>query len=133
VIFVADIQRAVADHFGIPLEAMSSPTKQRDYARPRQVAMFLARQLTAQSTTTIGKKFKRDHSTIVNGVQVVQRLCSQDVAFSGAVAWLGAKISVEGRTGNIPAFFCDTPHSFQQAFHSLSTGEVIAEQESVAA
>lgn len=113
-ILVADIQRTVAEHFGLPVSTMREQNRVRDLSRPRQVAMYLSRRLTPLSTVVIGQRFNRDHSTIVNGSQVVQRLCADDVSFSGEVAWLEAKISVDAKTKVIPPVFRVLAPLYQQ-------------------
>jgi chromosomal replication initiator protein len=83
-IFVADIQRAVADHYGLPIEAMREPdgasgSRQRERARPRQVAMRLATHLTEHSLVRIGQFFgNRDHSTVISACKNVDRLRRDD-------------------------------------------------------
>ena len=75
---IALIQAATADHYGIGLDTMWGRTKVPKFSHPRQVAMCLARRLTKQSTTVIGWKFKRDHSTICWAEQEVERRCLTD-------------------------------------------------------
>lgn len=72
-IFVRDIQAATARHYGIPVAMLSAPTRERQYAHPRQVAMALSRRLTDHSWNTIARIFQRDHSTIVTGAQAAER------------------------------------------------------------
>lgn len=72
-IFVRDIQQAVADHHRIPVETMWGRSNLRAHSWPRQEAMCLSRRLTDRSTVTIARCFKRDHSTVVNATQVVER------------------------------------------------------------
>lgn len=74
-IFIRDIQAATAQHYAIPVAAMSSREQVRQFARPRQVAMALSRRLTDHSTVTIGRIFNRDHSTIITGAQAAERRC----------------------------------------------------------
>ena len=71
-ISVDDIQRKVAEHYNIRLSDMHSPRRARTVARPRQVAMYLAKALTEHSLPEIGRKFGgRDHTTIMHGVRLV--------------------------------------------------------------
>lgn len=74
-IFVRDIQAATARHYAIPMDVMLSRSKADRVSHPRQVAMALSRRLTDHSTPTIGRMFKRDHSTIIYGAQVAERSC----------------------------------------------------------
>ena len=55
------------------------PKRVRSYARPRQVAMYLAKSLTARSLPEIGRRFGgRDHTTVIHGVRRIEELKTQD-------------------------------------------------------
>ncbi len=69
---VAAIQKATADYFRIPLDAMMSRRRKRVYAYARMVAMFTARQMTNFSYPQLGEFFYRDHSTVIHGVNLIQ-------------------------------------------------------------
>jgi chromosomal replication initiator protein len=76
---IDDIQRRVAEHYNIRLADMSSPRRARAVARPRQVAMYLAKQLTSRSLPEIGRKFGgRDHTTVMHAVKKVDELQASD-------------------------------------------------------
>ncbi len=76
---IDDIQRRVAEHYNIRLADMSSPRRARAVARPRQIAMYLAKQLTTRSLPEIGRKFGgRDHTTVMHAVRKVDELQSAD-------------------------------------------------------
>ncbi|MBU1277342.1 MAG: chromosomal replication initiator protein DnaA [Proteobacteria bacterium] len=76
---VDDVLRAVAAHYGIRPADIKSSRKSRDISRPRQVAMYLARRLTNASFPDIGQALGgKDHSTVVKGVQRVEKLLAQD-------------------------------------------------------
>lgn len=77
---IQDVQRIVARHYGLEPGYMTSADRSRYYAHPRQVAMYLARELTGHSTTVIGHWFNRDHSTIVHGTQVVRKRVEENPA-----------------------------------------------------
>lgn len=78
-ITIDEIQRKVADHYNIRLTDMHSARRARQVARPRQVAMYLAKQLTARSLPEIGRKFGgRDHTTVMHAVRKVEELMSDD-------------------------------------------------------
>jgi len=88
-ITIDDIQRQVAEHFGIRLADMHSARRARNVARPRQVAMYLAKQLTPRSLPEIGRKFGgRDHTTVMHAVKKVEELMSEDPSFSQDVETL---------------------------------------------
>jgi len=79
---IEEIQRRVAEHFNIKQADMQSPRRARQVARPRQVAMYLAKQLTTRSLPEIGRKFGgRDHTTVMHAVKKVEELCAADSAF----------------------------------------------------
>ncbi|HEX9858978.1 MAG TPA: chromosomal replication initiator protein DnaA [Paracoccaceae bacterium] len=76
---IEEIQRKVAEHFNIRLSDMIGPKRMRTIARPRQVAMYLAKQLTPRSLPEIGRRFGgRDHTTIMHGVRKIEELMSTD-------------------------------------------------------
>lgn len=76
---VEEIQRKVAEHYNIRLSDMIGPKRLRTIARPRQIAMYLAKQMTTRSLPEIGRRFGgRDHTTIMHGVRKVEELAAQD-------------------------------------------------------
>ena len=82
-ITIEEIQKRVAAHFNIRLGDMHSARRARNVARPRQVAMYLAKQLTSRSLPEIGRKFGgRDHTTVMHGVKRVEQLRETDATFA---------------------------------------------------
>ncbi|MBN2760120.1 MAG: chromosomal replication initiator protein DnaA [Rhodobacteraceae bacterium] len=76
---VEEIQRKVSEHFNIRLSDMLGPKRARNIARPRQIAMYLAKDLTSRSLPEIGRRFGgRDHTTILYGVRKVEELLVTD-------------------------------------------------------
>ncbi|HEX3862942.1 MAG TPA: chromosomal replication initiator protein DnaA [Stellaceae bacterium] len=76
---IDEIQRRVAEHFNIKMAEMTSARRSRIVARPRQVAMYLAKQLTSRSLPEIGRKFGgRDHTTVMHGVRKIEELTATD-------------------------------------------------------
>jgi chromosomal replication initiator protein len=76
---IEDIQKAVVEHYAIRMADMSSARRSRSVARPRQVAMYLAKQLTPRSLPEIGKRFGgRDHTTVMHAVRQIERLGQED-------------------------------------------------------
>ncbi|MBK6468831.1 MAG: chromosomal replication initiator protein DnaA [Rhodobacter sp.] len=76
---IEEIQRKVAEHYNIRLSDMIGPKRMRTIARPRQVAMYLAKQLTSRSLPEIGRRFGgRDHTTIMHGVRKIEELMASD-------------------------------------------------------
>jgi chromosomal replication initiator protein len=86
---IEDIQKRVAAHFNVRLADMFSERRSRSVARPRQIAMYLAKQLTQRSLPEIGRKFGgRDHTTVMHAVRKVEELRTQDQAFAEDVDML---------------------------------------------
>lgn len=80
---IDNIQRVVSEFFRIPLKELTGPKRTRIYARPRQIAMGLARELTNDSFPDIGEAFGgRDHSTVMHACDKVRELCQNDPAFN---------------------------------------------------
>ncbi len=80
---VEEIQQQVANHFQIKIGEMQSARRSRAVARPRQVAMYLAKQLTQHSLPDIGRRFGgRDHTTVLHAVKKVDELRSIDKQFN---------------------------------------------------
>ena len=80
---IEDIQRRVAEHYSLRLADMHSERRARAVARPRQVAMYLAKQLTSRSLPEIGRKFGgRDHTTVMHAVRRIEELRNSDRAIS---------------------------------------------------
>jgi chromosomal replication initiator protein len=80
---IDEIQRRVAEHFNIKLVEMTSSRRARVVARPRQVAMYLAKQLTQRSLPEIGRKFGgRDHTTVMHAVRKIEELTRSDRALA---------------------------------------------------
>ena len=79
---IDEIQKKVAEHYTIKLADMHSARRSRTVARPRQVAMYLCKQLTTRSLPEIGRKFGgRDHTTVIHAVKKVEELRSIDSSF----------------------------------------------------
>lgn len=78
-ITIEDIQRAVCTHFRIDRSEMASARRARAVARPRQIAMYLAKELTPRSFPEIGRRFGgRDHSTVIHAVKTIEALRGTD-------------------------------------------------------
>ena len=86
---IEEIQKRVSDYYNIRVAEMSSARRAQMVARPRQVAMFLAKQLTSRSLPEIGRKFgNRDHTTVMHAIKKVEQLSSADPGFSEDVELL---------------------------------------------
>lgn len=92
---IDEIQRRVAEHFNIRLGEMTSDRRARAVARPRQVAMYLAKQLTTRSLPEIGRKFGgRDHTTVIHAVRKIEELKATDAALAEDVELLRRMLQV---------------------------------------
>ena len=77
---VEEIQRKVAEHYHIRLSDLLGPKRMRSIARPRQVAMYLAKTMTQRSLPEIGRRFGgRDHTTVMHAVRRIEELKAEDV------------------------------------------------------
>ena len=91
---IEEIQRKVAEHYNIRLSEMMSKRRERSVARPRQIAMFLAKNLTTKSLPDIGRAFNRDHTTVLHGIKAVEELREKDSAFKEETEALRRMLSV---------------------------------------
>ena len=79
IITVDKIQNTVSNFFNIPLAEMLSQRRSRPLARPRQIAMYLAKKMTTRSLPEIGRRFaNRDHTTVIHAVKTITRLSEKD-------------------------------------------------------
>jgi len=78
-ITVENIQKTVADYYKIKVADLFSSKRTRQVVRPRQVAMWLSKNLTSQSYPAIGESFGgRDHTTVLHAVRTIEALRSKD-------------------------------------------------------
>ncbi|MGF1475122.1 MAG: chromosomal replication initiator protein DnaA [Geminicoccaceae bacterium] len=78
-ISIEEIQKTTVAHFGLKLADMTSKRRARAVARPRQVAMYLAKQLTPRSLPDIGRRFGgRDHTTVMHAIKKIEDLIRED-------------------------------------------------------
>ncbi len=91
------IKRAAASEFGVESGTMDGKSRARHIARPRQVAMYLARELTLCSLGQIGIAFgRRDHTTVRNAVARVAHLLQADPALAGHTAAIRNRLLADG-------------------------------------
>ena len=92
-ITVDDIQKTVADHYGLKQSDLLCERRTRAVARPRHVAMYLAKQLTTRSYPDIGRRFGgRDHTTVLHAVKRIEALKAEDPALAADVELLARKL-----------------------------------------
>lgn len=88
------IQKRVADHYQIRHSDMTSKRRPANIALPRQIAMYLARQLTKHSLQEIGDAFGgRDHGTVIHACKTVENMMEQDDAVRGSVEFLKTQLA----------------------------------------
>lgn len=91
---IEGIQKRVADHYQIRHSDMTSKRRPNAIAFPRQIAMYLSRQLTRHSLQEIGEAFGgRDHGTVIHAVKTVENMMEQDDSVRGSVDFLKAQLS----------------------------------------
>tara|TARA_Y100000813_G_C24150432_1_gene346871 strand:- start:93 stop:1475 length:1383 start_codon:yes stop_codon:yes gene_type:complete len=86
---IEQIQKKVSEHFNVKMSDMSSARRSRTIARPRQIAMYLSKNLTSRSLPEIGRRFgNRDHTTVIHAVRKVEELRNKDLSFDEDVELL---------------------------------------------
>ncbi len=91
---IEGIQKRVAEHYQIRHSDMTSKRRPNAIAFPRQIAMYLCRQLTRHSLQEIGDAFGgRDHGTVIHAVKTVENMMEQDDSVRGSVDFLKTQLS----------------------------------------
>jgi chromosomal replication initiator protein len=94
-ITIEHIRDIVCDHFGLKIEDMLSKRRDRQLAQARQIAMYLAKNYTQSSLSTIGATIgKRDHATVLHACKVVSDLMEMDKSYKGCVEEIKQKINL---------------------------------------
>jgi chromosomal replication initiator protein len=88
------IQEAVSAHYGLTVAKLTSPSREQKIALPRQVAMYLCRELAKETFQSIAEKFnKKDHTTVIAAVDRIVKLAEADPEVRTAVAALTSRLS----------------------------------------
>lgn len=95
-ITVSSIQQEVADYFLLKLADLKSTRRDRKIARPRQVAMYLAKNLTTLSLPDIAKAFDRDHTTVMHAVKTIEKIRMTDRAVAEDIALITRRLQNGG-------------------------------------
>jgi chromosomal replication initiator protein len=91
---IALIQKVVSQHFRVPVDAMKSKVRTAAYAFPRQVAIYLARDITSCSLTQIGQRFGgRDHTTVIHACQKIGDRIEVDVSLKTTIQQLKKELT----------------------------------------
>ncbi len=94
---IEDIQRKTAEFYKLDVKDFHSPQRARRVARPRQVAMYLARKLTTRSLPEIGRRFGgRDHTTVLHACRRIEALIDEDPMFRQEVDFLSQMLQRRG-------------------------------------
>jgi chromosomal replication initiator protein len=95
IITIEHIQRKTADFFGVRVSDMRAKTRTKAVAFPRQIAMYLARQLTHASLAEIGRSFGgKDHTTVLHAVDKLQTLLHDDPKFKKTIDTITQSITL---------------------------------------
>lgn len=79
------IFHVIFEEYGITREGLLSQSRVRVYSKPRQMAMYLLRNLTKRSYPSIGNQMKRDHTTVIHGVRAIEDRASKDRELSATI------------------------------------------------
>jgi len=91
---IEDIQRKTAEFYKLEVRDLHSKERSRRVARPRQVAMYLSRELTMRSLPEIGRRFgNRDHTTVLHACRRITELCTTDPLFKQEIDFLKQVLS----------------------------------------
>ncbi len=91
---ISVIQKVVSQHYRVPVESMRSKVRTARLTFPRQVAIFLARDLTSASLAQIGQRFGgRDHTTVIHACQKISELIDRDVSLRSTIGQLRKELS----------------------------------------
>ncbi|PYE52798.1 chromosomal replication initiator protein DnaA [Deinococcus yavapaiensis] len=89
---MSDVLRAVAEHYGVPIEALKGAGRIREVVVPRQIAMYLIRSMTSHSLPEIGMFFGRDHSTVLHATQKVGEQVGKDSELTQQIEMLKRRV-----------------------------------------
>ena len=90
---VRDIQSKVAKHFGLELNDILAERRMVKIVLPRQIAMYLAKELTLKSLMEIGRMFNRDHTTVLSNIRKISEMIASDPVFRAKVEALREEIA----------------------------------------
>lgn len=98
---IEEIKLKTASFFGCKVADLESESRAREFVRPRQAAMYLARQMTQRSLPEIARRFKRlDHTTVMNALKRVEKRREEDPEFAQALETL--RLSIRSWSGQPP-------------------------------
>ncbi len=83
---IDDIQRIVAERYAIKLSDLKGKSRKKEIVNPRQIAMYLARDILDDSLVTISNAFERDHTTVMHGIEKIKDQMEADSEFAAEIA-----------------------------------------------
>lgn len=87
-ITLENIQKTVADYYKLRVSDLISDKRTRNLVRPRQIAMYLSKELTNHSLPEIGGAYKRDHTTVLHACRQIKKFCESDLQMDEEVGTL---------------------------------------------
>lgn len=92
---IEEIQKRVANHYGIKISDIKSSKRMKALVLPRQIAMYLARQLTSYSYPEIGDRFGgKDHSTIIHAIKKIEKIMEEDFQLRSVISSLKKELTI---------------------------------------
>ena len=76
------IQQSVADKYGVRLSDLKGKSRKKNIVNPRQIAMYISRELLDDSLVTIANAFDRDHTTVIHGIEKIKDMMAEDEDFN---------------------------------------------------
>jgi chromosomal replication initiator protein len=96
-ITIESIQRTVCEYFNLPEDLLRAKTRKQEIVNARQIAMYLAKELTNASLKTIGLHFGgRDHSTVIHAYQSVEDMMRVDSKYQTHVQQVKRRLQILG-------------------------------------
>jgi chromosomal replication initiator protein len=90
---IRHIQDAVAQMFGLSTEELRTESRSRDVTLPRQIAMYLSKQMTDASLSKIGREFDKHQSTVMHSIAKIHQLRATDAGVNNAIQNLLEKLT----------------------------------------
>lgn len=92
-LMISHIQALVAAYYQVPVRSMVSAQRSRQFAHPRQIAMYLSSELTPKSLPDIGRRFSRDHTTVIHAIRAVQKRMLEDAEIEADIKALRERLA----------------------------------------
>jgi hypothetical protein len=120
---IRSVQRAVAEVFGVAVADLTGAKRARRYARPRQVAMALAHELSMHGSGEVGMMFgARDHSTVLHAIRTIRGLAARDPALAARIDAVRTRLA----SGDIEPVAAQAEEALRSVFDELEASLVRA-------